>query len=82
MEGTRLPRDREGRAYIDLPANESTVELVRGAPDGEHPVRLTLGDGQLTVSSLIVDRHEGFPVALLWAALIFVIVWAVAWRVR
>lgn len=81
VAGTRLPRDDEARAYVDLPAATTQVELVRGLAVSPHPVVLTLGSGQATIEGIIVDRQEGFPTMLVWAAAIFVGVWAIGWQV-
>ena len=82
VAGTRLPRDSQGRAYVDLAAEKQQIELVRGLAGETHAATITLGEGQVAVSYIIVDRHEGFPVALLWAAAIYACVWALLWRVR
>lgn len=82
VAGTRLPRDEEGRAYIDLPAQADQVLLVSGLPDGAHQATLTVGQGEATISAIIVERYERFPVALIWAAALFAALWAIAWRVR
>jgi hypothetical protein len=80
--GVRLPRDRAGRAYLDVAENVQQIELVRGLPDGSHAVTLTAGDGRISISGVIVDRHDGFPGELLWAAGAYVLGWAAFWRVR
>jgi hypothetical protein len=80
--GVRLPRDRSGRAYIDLGSEMTQIELARGLPDVSHQATLALAEGEITLSAIIVDRHDGFPVTLLGAAAIYAFVWGVAWRVR
>ena len=82
LPGTRLPVDSAGRAYIDLPAEPAQIALASGLSDGTHTATLRLGEGEATLSSLIVDRQQSFPASLLWAAAIFCGVWAIAWRVR
>lgn len=80
--GVRLPRDAQGRAYIDVPAAATRLEIVHGLSDGRHPAVLAMGDGKVAIASIIVDRRQGFPVALLWAAGGFVALWGLAWRLR
>ena len=82
VASSRLAHDRQGRAYVDIPAGQTQIELVRGLPDGVHPATITMGSGQMTIASIIVDRHERFPAALLWAAAIYIVVWAALWRGR
>ena len=82
VDGTRLPRDRQGRAYLDLPAGATQVLLAGGLADDVHEAVLILGEGEATVSAIIVERSETFPVLLIWAGALFAALWAVAWRVR
>lgn len=82
LQGSRLPRDGSGRAYIDAPAEDTQLELARGLTGSVHQAVITLGEGRVAVSSIIVDQHAGLPLPLLWAAGVFIALWVVAWRVR
>lgn len=61
----RLPRDAEGRAYIDLRSPGSAwqvqVPIAAGLGSGSHSARLILvGSGQAVVDGLIVDDKPGY----------------------
>lgn len=81
-EGTRLSQTAGGQAFVDIPAESVRIELMRGAALGNHAVTLTLAEGQMAISGVIVDRQAGFPAPLLGAAGVYMAIWAIAWRVR
>ncbi len=82
VAGTRLPQDREGRAFVELPAEMTRIELVGGLSTGRHQASLTLGEGQVTVEGIIIERQASFPTAFIWAFAVYAVTWAIAWRVR
>jgi hypothetical protein len=36
----------------------------------------------VVISAVIVDQHDTFPAGLVWAAVIYIVGWAIVWRVR
>ncbi|MCL4534677.1 MAG: cellulase family glycosylhydrolase [Bacteroidetes bacterium] len=72
-----LPRDAEGRAYVELQADaeewQAHLPLARGLLDGPHEVRL-IAEGPAIVEGLVVDSSAGFP----WVAALLALAAALA----
>ncbi len=62
LGANQLPRDAQGRAYLDLAASEEAwqvrVPLVAGLSYGEHRVRLWVEAGPAVVDGLVVPGAE------------------------
>jgi hypothetical protein len=80
-EANRLPRDRQGRSYVDLysatPLPQALVTVAEELPSGEHVVRITMGsaapgrDAALVLDGFVVQESDGgwllgLPLAAPW----------------